>query len=1170
MSTQYHADTDEYIDLHADLDSRTKQSLIQQSHIQHRLSCNLYHNNTQSTDAQSLPHPYTVTPPGAIGLYDPANERDACGVGMIVNVKSEQSHQIVKDALDILERLSHRGACGCDPLTGDGAGILVGMPDKYLRRVLHETLGVELPAKDKYAVALCFLPKQWDERQKVKVWVESVVAEHGARVICWRTVPTDNSMLGPGSKGSEPHMEQIFITADSNTIQHQSIHQVTQLFDERALVALLYVIRKKLAHGSQRHGPPPGRFYVCSLSNRTLVYKGQLTPEQLPHYFTDLNQQDFASHMGLVHSRFSTNTFPSWERAQPLRNIAHNGEINTLKGNSNWMGSRQGKLRAVGENSAASILDAHLNDIGKIVEPGVSDSGAMDNCVELLAASGRPIEEALCMMIPESWQNHGAMDPQRRAMYEFYSNKMEPWDGPALVAFTDGHKIGATLDRNGLRPGRIVVTTDNRVILSSEVGVLPSLPDSQVDYKSRLIPGEIFLIDLDQGRIVEDSEIKKGLSTRLPYAQWLAAHKIELSAVVAAQERAGQRRNEKIRNDSDDKSISVPTGKTSELERLKLFGYSHELVSMIVGPMGTEAMEMLGSMGNDQALTFLSNKPRHVYDYFQQMFAQVTNPPIDPIRESIVMTLTCPVGPESNLLDFRPHDCARISLPHPVLRPAEFYALTHLPNSQWKPKYIDITFDINDGAQGLKKTLLRITEEAVNAVAKHALIVLTDRAVGATRVPISSLLAVGAVHQTLVKKGLRTHVGLVCESGDACEVHHMCLLTGFGADAIYPWVAYTAIRKFQADINEGKSNTNILSFIKLVNNFAKAAEKGMLKVMAKMGISTLASYKGAQIFEAVGIASDVMELCFTGCPSRIGGISFDVFGRDMIEFHHEAYPPAAESQLIQSNMLKNNGDYHWRSGQRGEQHMNHPDAIAKLQEAARYNSRKAYKQYCDISNALAQKCTLRGQFELRKDITPIPISEVESVANIVKRFSSGAMSYGSISIEAHSTLAIAMNQLGAKSNTGEGGEHLSRYDTLPDGTTARSAIKQVASGRFGVTIHYLTNSDEIQIKMAQGAKPGEGGELPGYKVVGEIAKTRMTTAGVGLISPPPHHDIYSIEDLAQLIYDLKNANPSARISVKLVSEAGVGVVAAGVAKGKADHILISGHDGGTGARYVKY
>ena len=1121
---------------------------------------------TLTADSTQHPPPLSPTPlsaltyPTPVGLYHPTNERDACGVGMIAHLKGVASHSLVRDGLHILKRMSHRGACGCDEATGDGAGILTAIPHAYFERVVRQQLGRALPEAGKYAVGNVFLPQDWDERQAVKAHVEAMLPAHNLQLICWRPVPVDNQQLGEGSRGSEPCIEQLFLTAPP---------AITE--DEYS--SLLFILRKKVRTTYKL----PHRLYICSLSARVIVYKGQLTPEQIDSYFIDIGQWDFTSHLILVHSRFSTNTFPSWERAQPLRCIAHNGEINTLKGNTNWMLSRQGQMKS------GKVPASDWSSMLPIIDADTSDSGAFDNVVELMCHGGQlGIEESMMMMIPEPWQKHTGMPHYKRDMYEFFSHKIEPWDGPALICFTDGKRLGASLDRNGLRPGRTYILDDDRVILASEVGVLPHIPDSMIRSKGRLTPGEMFLIDFTEQRVVSDEEIKRKLALARPYGDWLRKQQIDLSTITAAHKRhaASLRPSQQLNPYAAYPQPVTPTG---IMERLKMFGYTVEVLSMLVGPMGTEAMEALGSMGNDEALPCLSSLPKKVYDYFQQMFAQVTNPPIDPIRESIVMTLSCPIGPEGNLLAAAEQDCQRIYLDGPVLTYDQFAAVTQLATlsasdahsplshlASWKVSVLDMTWAKESGPKGLEAAIRRLCEEAVAAIESSCkLLVLTDRGANEKRVPVPSLLAVGAVHQHLVRRSLRSQVGLLVEGGDVCEVHHVCLMVGFGADAILPYMAYEACWKFQADstVRGQAVQQPRLSMAALIANYQKSAHKGILKVMAKMGISTLQSYKGAQIFEAVGVHAAVIALCFTGCASRIGGSSFDVFGRDMLRYHLHAFPERDESKesLVNAHTLENPGEYHWRTGIHSEAHLNHPDAISKLQEATRLNSRQAYAQYVEISNEMAALCTLRGQFVLKKSRYPIPIEQVEPAKNIVKRFATGAMSYGSISIEAHSTLALAMNKIGGQSNTGEGGEHISRYEPTPDGQSTRSAIKQVASGRFGVTIHYLTNSNEIQIKMAQGAKPGEGGELPGHKVVGEIAKTRNSTPGVGLISPPPHHDIYSIEDLAQLIFDLKNANPQARISVKLVSEVGVGVVASGVAKGKADHILISGHDGGTGA-----
>lgn len=1060
-----------------------------------------------------------------IGLYDPANEKDACGVGMVANLSAEPTHEIVRHGITILERMAHRGACGCDEASGDGSGLLFAIPDAFFRRDLRQNHGVDLPKMGRYGAGCVFLSQDFKQRQTAKKHVEEIIKKYGQKFICWRRVPTNNQQLGPESRASEPCIEQVFVEAADG-------------LEEKAFDSILYIIRRYMTSTFE------GKLYCCSLSPKTIVYKGQLTPEQVNNYFIDLGQKDFMSHFTLAHSRFSTNTFPSWERAQPLRCLAHNGEINTLQGNKNWMLARQGVM-------SSTVLGDNLKDIFPVIEPDMSDSGSLDNVLELLMHSNRSIEESMLMLIPEAWQKHKNMSTEKRAFYEYNSNLMEPWDGPAFVGFTDGKVAGAVLDRNGLRPGRYWITNKGMVVLASEVGVLPNIPDEDVVQKGRLTPGEMFLIDFTEKRIISDHEIKHRLANAKPYGKWLKQGQI----TIDNNEEAKMKRASELEGaDPEEPEWTLPT-----LTSLKMFGYTTEVLEIILGPMVNHAYEALGSMGNDMALACLSTQPHRIFDFFQQLFAQVTNPPIDPIRESIVMSLKCPIGPEQNLLEISERHCERVILAEPVLGPTSYWNLTHLNRPGWAPKVLDMTWPRSDGPIGLKPALQKMCLESEAAIRSGTkLLILSDKKSSKLKVPIPSLLAVGAIHQYLIRRGLRAQVGLVVECGDACEVHHHCLLVGFGVDGIFPYMVFEAGNQLQATLEE-------MHMSEMVDNYTSASNKGLLKVIAKMGISTIQSYKGAQIFEAVGVGLEVMEMCFDGCASRIGGGNFACFAVDALAFHERAFPNKYDTDVANA-VLQNPGEYHWRNGDRSEVHLNHPDAIAKLQDAARTNSRKSYKEFSTLTNSLNRMCTLRGQLDL-KTVTcnPIPLEMVEPAKEIVKRFSSGAMSYGSISIEAHSTLAIAMNRLNARSNTGEGGEHISRYEPAPDGNSTRSAIKQVASGRFGVSIYYLTNSDEIQIKMAQGAKPGEGGELPGHKVVGEIANTRNSTPGVGLISPPPHHDIYSIEDLAQLISDLKNANPSARISVKLVSEVGVGVIAAGVAKGKADHILISGHDGGTGA-----
>lgn len=984
---------------------------------------------------------------------------------------------------------------------------------------------MSLPPVGRYATGIVFFPKQFELRQEAKQHCESVIERYAQTLISWRIVPTNNQRLGKAARDTEPCLEQVFVEA-AEGISNDEFERI------------LFFIRRTI----MRTYAGVGRVYICSLSPRIITYKGMLTPEQVNQYFIDVGQKDFESHCILVHSRFSTNTFPSWERAQPLRVVAHNGEINTLRGNTNWMKSREGTM-------ASELMGDELGELFPTIENETSDSGALDNVLELLVRAGRSMEEAVVMMVPEPWQNDLSMSKKKKAFYEYQSNVMEPWDGPAFIGFTNGRVLGAVLDRNGLRPGRYVVTKDGVCVLASEVGVL-DIPDDMVAYKGRLTPGEMFLVDFDQKRIINDGEIKDRLANANPYSAWLKKYRINLPAIVPQSASAEAYR----KFEHEEQSVD-----TSMLERLKAHGYTTEQLNMIVGPMASQAYEALGSMGNDEAMACLSREPRSPFDYFQQMFAQVTNPPIDPIRESIVMSLSCPIGPQGNLLQPNETNCARVVVREPVLSPKKFFTLTHLPHPGWEPHFLDITWAVSEGPSGMERRVRELCEVACRAVTDGArLVVLSDKNLSRTRIMIPSLIAVGALHQQLVANGLRGQTGIIVQCGDANEVHHHSLLIGFGADAIYPHVVYEAAWKFQQDAQV----KDPLSMAKMVSNYRKSCHKGMLKVMSKMGISTLQSYKGAQIFEALGVGQDVISLCFTGCASRIGGLSFERFAEESLQFHGRAFPIKIGNALA----LTAPGKYHWRQGANTEVHLNAPEAIAQLQEAARSNSRHAYSEFAQTYDNLNKRCTIRGQLRLRTEhCDAISIDRVEPVKDIVKRFATGAMSYGSISIEAHSTLAVAMNRLNGKSNTGEGGEHISRYEPAPHGQSSRSAIKQVASGRFGVTIHYLTNSDEIQIKMAQGAKPGEGGELPGHKVVGEIAKTRNSTPGVGLISPPPHHDIYSIEDLAQLIFDLKNANPSARISVKLVSEVGVGVIATGVAKGHAEHILISGHDGGTGA-----
>ncbi|MGB5811832.1 MAG: glutamate synthase large subunit [Polyangiales bacterium] len=1063
--------------------------------------------------------------PDKYGLYDPAYEKDACGVGFVAQIKGQPSHQIVEDARRILCNMDHRGARGSEKNTGDGAGILTAVPHKLFARVAKESLGVELPEPGKYGVGNIFLPTKDDEYAICKAAFERAIEAQGQRLLGWRVVPTDaqGADLGPTALASMPRIEQLFIGAADG-------------LDQGAFERQLYTIRKSAASPlrASRDLEQALMLYACSLSSKTIIYKGMLACEQVVPFYPDLTEPDYETHLAMVHSRFATNTFPSWDRAQPLRCLSHNGEINTLRGNKNAMQARQGLVES-------ELFGDELSKLFPVVEPLMSDSGTLDNVLEFLYMNGRTMPEAAVMMIPEAWQKHEHMPQVKRDFYEYQSCLMEPWDGPASIAFTDGTVIGAVLDRNGLRPSRYYLTHDDKVIMASEVGVLP-VPPEMVKEKGRLKPGRMFLIDFAQGRMIPDDEVKTQIASRRPYGEWLNQERLKLTELPCSGDAHGFEPD-------------------TLLPRMQSYGYTTETLQFMLRPMIEQKRDPVGSMGNDSALAVLSDQPRLSYDYFKQLFAQVTNPPIDSIREEVIMAVECYIGPEANLLDTTPAHAHRLRVPHPILTNEELSALKAIDQRGWRSKVIDITWARSEGADGLEPTLRRIREAAEAAVDEgYSLIVLTDRASGQERIPVSSLLATGAVHHHLVSVEKRTRVGIVVESGEAREVHHHCCLVGYGADAINPYLAFEALWQEQ---RIGNLDTAVFpDDDSIVTGYRKAVAKGMLKVFAKMGISTLQSYKGAQIFEAVGLNKSVIDLCFSGTASRIEGVGFNVIAEELVERHARGYPVDDDFRLP---VLPNDGQFHWRAN--GERHMWNPETIANLQVAARANDASSYKKFAAYANDDARnRCTLRGLMRFTKSES-IPLDEVEPASEIVKRFATGAMSFGSISMEAHSSLAIAMNELGGKSNTGEGGEDPERYLPLADGSRnpMRSAIKQVASGRFGVTINYLTNSDEIQIKMAQGAKPGEGGELPGRKVDEKIASVRHSTPGVGLISPPPHHDIYSIEDLAQLIHDLKNSNPSARISVKLVSEVGVGTIAAGVSKAHADHILVSGHDGGTGA-----
>ncbi len=1060
------------------------------------------------------------------GLYDPANEKDSCGVGFVANMKGEPSHKIVLDALQMLVNMEHRGGCGCEPNTGDGAGILVGLPEDFLRKVAKKDLGVELPDKGRFGAGLVFLPRIEAERKQCIAAAEAIIADQGQQCLGWREVPvqTEAANVGPAARASEPKIMQLFIGAADGLEGDDFERQ-------------LYIIRKRASHQLRFDESLEERllFYICSLSTKVMIYKGMLNTAQVIKYFSDLTNPDFATHLAMIHSRFSTNTFPSWDRAQPFRFMSHNGEINTLRGNVNAMSSRQGTLKS-------DLLGDDLQKLYPVMEPECSDSGNFDNALEFLLMTGRTLQEAVLLMVPEAWQKHKQMPQAKRDFYEYNSCIMEPWDGPASIVFTDGKYIGAVLDRNGLRPSRYYLTHDDHVIMASEVGVIPVDP-ANVKSKGRLQPGRLFLVDFEKGKMVPDEEIKAEFAAQRPYGQWLENQRIDLDDIAAAGQAAGLEED-------------------TLLQRMQAFGFTTETMQFMLLPLVNEKRDPLGSMGNDAALACLSDKPRMLYDYFRQLFAQVTNPAIDSIREEVIMSLECYIGPERNLLETTEEHAQRLRLPHPILSNEELHALKGMDYRGWRSKEIDITFPKSEGIAGVSRTLERICQEAGQAIKDgYSLAILSDRAVCRDRVAVSTLMATGTVHHYLVKNALRTQIGLVLETGEAREVHHHCLLVGYGADAINPYLAFEALWMAR---REGLTNAEeFCDDQSLVGAYRKGVAKGMLKVMAKMGISTLHSYKGAQIFEAIGLRDEVIDLCFVGTASRVQGVNLEELAEEMLRRHALGFPPREEDRM---ESLPNPGEFHWRA--EGEKHMWNPDSIAALQVAARTNNFDSYRQFSEhINSDTRARCALRGLMEFKEGVNggPIPVEDVQPASEIVKRFCTGAMSFGSISAEAHEGLAIAMNRLGGKSNTGEGGEDPERFNPLPNGDSKRSAIKQVASGRFGVTIWYLTNADELQIKISQGAKPGEGGELPGRKVDDNIARIRYSTPGVGLISPPPHHDIYSIEDLAQLIHDLKNANRASRVSVKLVSEMGVGTIAAGVTKAKADHILISGETGGTGA-----
>jgi glutamate synthase (NADPH/NADH) large chain len=1056
--------------------------------------------------------------PPAQGLYDPAQEHDACGVGFVCNIKNVQSHAIILQGLEVLERLTHRGAVGADPKAGDGAGILVQIPDAFFRAVVD----FELPPAGAYGVGMVFMPKEETARQETQSTVERRLAEAGQQVLGWRDVPVDNRVLGESVVPTEPVVRQVFVACGSNCPDQQS-------FERK-----LFVVRKRMDNEIRAAGYDKTAFYVTSMSSRTIVYKGMMLANQVGAYYRDLQDERFASALALVHQRFSTNTFPTWDLAHPFRMICHNGEINTLRGNVNWMAARRYTMRS-------EVLGEDLDSIWPLIPEGQSDSACFDNALELLVMGGYSLAHAMMLLIPEAWAGNKLMDAERRAFYEYHAALMEPWDGPAAVAFTDGRQIGATLDRNGLRPARYLVTNDDMVIMGSEMGVL-DMPEERIVKKWRLQPGKMFLIDLEQGRIIDDAEIKAELAGARPYREWLNRTQIHL----------------------DDLPTNVaPMAPDLEtlLDAQQAFGYTQEDIKFLLTPMVVTGQEAVGSMGADNPPSVLSRRPKHLSTYFKQNFAQVTNPPIDPIREELVMSLVSLIGPRPNLLGLKEAGRNwRLEVNQPVLTNQDLERVRHIEDNSggaFRTRTLHMVYSAGEGAPGMGPALERLCHEAEQAVLDgYNILILSDRNTNRDQIPIPALLATSAVHHHLIRRGMRTSSGLVVETGSALEVHHYAVLAGYGAEAINPYLAFDTIQSLLPDLPEK------LSFEEAQKRYIKAVGKGLLKVMSKMGISTFQSYCGAQIFDAVGLNSAFVDRYFTGTHTTVEGVGLQQVAEEAVRWHGQGYG----TEQIYRKHLDVGGDYAFRL--RGEDHVWTPDSIARLQHAVRANSWGTYEQFSLLLNEQSERLlTLRGLMELKWADTPIPLDEVEPASEIVKRFATGAMSFGSISYEAHSNLARAMNALGGKSNTGEGGEEPERFLPLPDGSRnpERSAIKQVASGRFGVTTEYLVNADDIQIKIAQGAKPGEGGQLPGHKVNAQIARVRHSTPGVGLISPPPHHDIYSIEDLAQLIHDLKNVNPEARISVKLVSEVGVGTVAAGVSKAHADHVTIAGYDGGTGA-----
>ncbi|MDE0261337.1 MAG: glutamate synthase large subunit [Bryobacterales bacterium] len=1051
------------------------------------------------------------------GLYDPRNEHDACGIGFVANIKGRASHKIIEQGVEVLVNLTHRGACGCDPETGDGAGLLLQIPHGFFLKQAASH-GFSLPGPGEYGVGMIFVAPDHAKSRRAQQMVEEVLQAEGLRLLAWRRVPTNANAIGWLARESEPHIYQVFVA------QADGPHLSGDAFERK-----LFITRKRTEQEARNRRLE--RFYPVSISSRTICYKGLLLAPQIFDYYPDLGDSDFQSAVALIHQRFSTNTFPTWERAQPFRYLAHNGEINTVRGNANWMRAREATLES-------ELFGADAEKIKPIIDETGSDSTQIDNALELLIQSGRSIAHSFMMLIPEAWSSHEHMEPYKKEFYEYHATMMEPWDGPASIVFTDGRFVGGSLDRNGLRPSRYCVTEDDLVVMGSETGVVSGIHPADVRTKGRLQPGRMFLVDMQEGRIIRDEEIKETISKRQPYGDWLREHLVDIA-------------------DLPEPASVKETDLKTLLQRQRSFGYTLEHQRILLAPMASKGAEPTGSMGIDIPLACLSERPQLLFSYFKQLFAQVTNPAIDPIREELVMSTLTYVGPQGNVLAERPEHAHMIRVPLPVIDNSKLEQLRDLgPEVRFGSQTLATTFAVAEGPGGLRAALDRLCAEAEAAAdAGAGVLILSDLGVDEANAPIPSLLACAAVHHHLIRQAKRSKVGIVIESGEPREVMHFCLLIGYGANAVNPYLAYASIAEMHA---RGMLEDPLLSLQQAHANFEKAIRKGILKVMSKMGISTVQSYHGAQIFEAIGLARDVVDQYFTGTTSQIEGVGLETLAGEALEKHAYAYSPTSEA----GTDLPVGGEYQYRL--RGEQHLLNPDTVARLQHAVRLNHWQTYEEYSRAVNDLnRQLCTLRGLFDLKDAAEPVPLDEVEPASEIVKRFCTGAMSFGSISAEAHETLARAMNRIGGRSNTGEGGEDPARF-----GDERRSKIKQVASGRFGVTAHYLANADELQIKIAQGAKPGEGGQLPGHKVDETIAWLRHSTPGVGLISPPPHHDIYSIEDLAQLIFDLKNSNRYANVSVKLVSEVGVGTVAAGVSKGHSDLVLISGHDGGTGASPV--